>query len=92
MSERGRIVVKTGQRWQLYTMTKVGDVSTVELPIVGHPGGDYETCIFFKDGDSEVVERYETKDEAAKGHARHVEARGGEQSTGSRLFERLRGE
>ena len=41
-------------------------ISTVQLP------GDYgyETCIFYRGGDSEVVETYAAKDEAILGHHR----------------------
>jgi len=48
------------------------EVSTVLLPLPGiTPDGDYETCIFWKH-DSEVVERYTTKEEAIKGHSKWV--------------------
>lgn len=46
-------------------------LSTVSLPIV-HPGGSYESCVFYKDGQSEVLERYWTRAEAQKGHVRHA--------------------
>jgi len=62
--------------WQLRTKVRAGEVSTVRLPFP-HPGGEYETCIFFRDHSSEVVERYETQDEAARGHERHVSEHGG---------------
>lgn len=40
--------------------------STVELP--EEYGHVYETCIFKQNGDSDVVERYYTIDEAIVGH------------------------
>ena len=43
------------------------DVSTIELP--GTLFAGYETCLFFSDGSSEVVESYSTAEEAAQGHA-----------------------
>lgn len=51
-------------------------LSTVELPNFGFPGDDprhatyrYESCIFIGDN-SEVIQRYRTRDDAIKGHAR----------------------
>ena len=70
-------------RWQLISRD-TGDVfgiirgdatwlSTVEMPYLGgtfHAPDDYnyESCIFFKEPDSEVLARYKTKDEAIEGH------------------------
>lgn len=47
------------------------EVSTVDLsmPEVGIVGKGFETCIFFEDGESEVVEWYTTVDSAIAGHA-----------------------
>lgn len=41
-------------------------LSTVELP--EEYGYGYETCIFKQNGDSDVIERYYTIDEAIVGH------------------------
>lgn len=41
-------------------------ISTVELP--EEYGYGYETCIFKQNGDSDVIERYYTIDEAIVGH------------------------
>lgn len=43
-------------------------VSTIELPF----GEGYETCIFRGKKDNEVVECYDTEDEASAGHLRHA--------------------
>lgn len=75
---RWRQAVKVNTRqWQLCTKVRGGTVSTALLPIT-HPGGmNYETCVFFDGGESNVVERYATQVEAAKGHSRHVADLGG---------------
>ena len=36
--------------------------------LAGVVGSMYETCVFFPNGDSEVVERYETAEEAIDAH------------------------
>lgn len=60
-------------RWQLIDMVGIGEskarVSTVELPIAHGPTGDlaYETCVFYN-GKSRVVDRYQRKSQARKGH------------------------
>jgi len=43
-------------------------VSTVKLPM----NHGYETCVFRGKKDNEVVEHYETEDEASAGHLRHA--------------------
>jgi hypothetical protein len=50
-------------------------LSTVELPIIkldenSNLYGDtpYESCLFFANGESDVVARYKTKEEAIAGH------------------------
>jgi hypothetical protein len=61
-------------RWQLVSDDHVwmypADVSlsTVELDSRIYGKTPYETCIFYANGDSEVLERYETKEDAARGH------------------------
>jgi hypothetical protein len=46
------------------------EVSTVDLsmPEVGIVGKGFETCLFFEDGESEVVEWYPTQERARVGH------------------------
>ena len=44
-------------------------LSTIELPFA-HPGGSFESCLFYEDGQSEVLERYFTAVEARQGHER----------------------
>ena len=65
--------------WQLISDDSVwmfpADVrlSTVELNyegLLGFDDGRYESCLFFVNGDSDVVARYATKEEAEAGHAR----------------------
>lgn len=41
-------------------------ISTVELPL----NHGYETCIFNSRKNSEVVDRYDTEDDAVRGHLR----------------------
>lgn len=51
------------------------EVSTVRLPTLGPQfddiyealGGKYETCIFYR-GQSQVMERYKTREDAIQGH------------------------
>jgi hypothetical protein len=47
------------------------EVSTVDLsvPEAGIVGKGFETCLFFENGESEVVEWYSTIDRAIAGHA-----------------------
>lgn len=60
--------------WQLKTTLEDGTlVSTIEL-IFGF-GQEYETCIFQKNGDSNVVARYASKEQAIKGHEIECEKR-----------------
>jgi hypothetical protein len=52
------------------------DISTVRLMVT--PGGlikkpTWETCLFFDDGDSRVVERYYTAEDAHKGHGEWID-------------------
>ena len=59
--------------WQVMTVLPNGtEISTVELPQYDydrHPASyPYETCIFVKNGPSNVVGQFETKEEAIKAH------------------------
>jgi hypothetical protein len=62
------------KRWQICSDDHVwmypADVSlsTVELDGEIYKDTPYESCIFFAHGDSEVLKRYKTKEEALCGH------------------------
>lgn len=69
------------KRWQIISDDSVWmypadvTISTVELPkIMFEDGTDlygdrpYESCLFFANGDSDVVARYHTQEEALAGH------------------------
>ena len=69
------------KRWQIVSDDHVWmyppdvSLSTVELPKVTYDDGTdlygdtpYESCIFFANGESEVLKRYATKEDAARGH------------------------
>ncbi len=62
------------KRWQIVSDDHVwmypADVSlsTVELDTSVYPDTPYESCIFYQNGDSEVLARYKTKKEAIAGH------------------------
>lgn len=43
-------------------------VSTVRIPVGGCYGGDYETCVFDPDGNSDIVQRYSNVFLAVLGH------------------------
>lgn len=47
-------------------------LSTIQLP----SDFGYETCIFYADGTSDVLEHYETKAAAIEGHRDHTIAHG----------------
>jgi hypothetical protein len=61
-------------RWQLISSDEVWmfpadiQLSTVELPREFYPDTPYESCLFFANGDSDVVARYATQQEAIEGH------------------------
>jgi len=61
-------------RWQLVSDDHVWmypadiSLSTVELDGEIYKQTPYETCIFYANGDSEVLKRYRTKEDAARGH------------------------
>ena len=61
-------------RWQLVSEDSVWmypadvQVSTVELNPEYYNDTPYESCVFFINGDSDVVSRYATKEEAVAGH------------------------
>lgn len=65
------------EKWQLVDHANGAKVSTVGLSIRHGLKRNhwYETCIFRENGGSEVMERYETKKEARKGHERHITQR-----------------
>jgi hypothetical protein len=61
-------------RWQLVSDDHVWfyppdiSLSTVELDSRVYKDTPFETCVFYANGDSEVLERYTTKEDAARGH------------------------
>lgn len=61
-------------RWQIKTTdTRTGDeLCTTELPRLAALGYRYESCLFRATGDSEVMARYQTREDAEAGHARIV--------------------
>ncbi len=64
-------------RWQVVSDDHVwmypADVSlsTVELDSQAYRDTPYETCIFYANGDSEVLERYTTQADALLGHIKY---------------------
>lgn len=62
------------KRWQICSDDHVwmypADVSlsTVELNREVYEDTPYESCIFYSNGDSEVLKRYKTQEEALLGH------------------------
>ena len=62
------------KRWQIVSDDHVwmypADVSlsTVELDSRIYDDTPYESCVFFANGDSEVLARYKTQEEALRGH------------------------
>lgn len=67
------------RRWQVRTRdTRTGnELCTTEMPNLegwGLPalGYRYESCMFLADGNSEVLDRYQTREQAEDGHQRLV--------------------
>ena len=62
------------KRWQIVSDDHVwmypADVSlsTVELDSSIYKDTPYETCVFYANGDSEVLKRYKTQEDAVLGH------------------------
>jgi hypothetical protein len=62
------------KRWQIVSDDQVWfyppdvSLSTVELDRVIYPITPYESCIFFANGESDVLNRYQTQEEALAGH------------------------
>ena len=62
------------KRWQIVSDDHVWmyppdvSLSTVELDSRIYPDTPYESCIFFANGESEVLKRYNTQAEAISGH------------------------
>jgi len=65
------------KRWQIVSDDSVWmfppdvTISTVELNRELYKLSPYETCIFFAHGDSDVVERYDSQEEAEIGHMKY---------------------
>lgn len=61
-------------RWQLVSDDHVWmypadiSLSTVELDSRVYKDTPYETCVFYANGESEVLKRYATKEDAIVGH------------------------
>lgn len=66
--------MKRQKRWQICSDDHVWmyppdvSLSTVELDLFVYPDEPYESCIFYANGDSNVVKRYKTQEEALLGH------------------------
>ena len=64
----------TEERWQIISDDSVWmfpadtRLSTVELPARFYPVTPYESCLFFANGESDVVARYYTQEDAIAGH------------------------
>jgi len=56
------------EQWQLIDTFDRTEVSTVEMPEILMLGYRFETCVFFHNGSSEVVARYDTQAAATQGH------------------------
>ena len=62
------------ERWQIVSDDSVwmfpadNYLSTVELPHKIYPKNPYESCVFFANGESDVIARYATQEEALAGH------------------------
>jgi hypothetical protein len=65
------------KRWQLVSDDHVWfyppdiSLSTVELASFVYINTPYETCVFYANGDSEVLNRYATQEEAVLGHIKY---------------------
>jgi hypothetical protein len=57
------------------SLNVIGDVeiSTVKLNSAAVAGDQYETCVFYESGKSNVVARYPTRERAIQGHNRLVQ-------------------
>lgn len=70
------------KRWQIVSDDHVwmypADVSlsTVELNREVYQNNPYESCIFYANGDSEVLKRYATQEEALHGHIEYEQKYG----------------
>jgi hypothetical protein len=65
---------RTPKRWQIVSDDHVWfyppdvSLSTVELPFPSISDQKFESCLFFVNGESDVVRTYDTKEEAIRGH------------------------
>jgi len=66
MSERFQLISDNFSLLRLQRATL--QLSTVELPVSGIVGYRYESCLFHESGDSDIVGRYQTLNEAVSGH------------------------
>lgn len=66
--------IETHDKFQLVTDFVDGTaISTILLYTPFRSFADYETCIFYPNGDSRVVELYESEGKARAGHAKWVD-------------------
>ena len=62
------------KRWRIVSNDAVWmfppdtQLSTVSLPVEIYPDTPYESCLFYANGDSDVVARYSSQEEAIAGH------------------------
>jgi hypothetical protein len=49
------------------------EISTVKLPQIAYPDGVWETCAFYADDTSQMLEQYTNEENARAGHRRHVD-------------------
>jgi hypothetical protein len=49
------------------------DISTVKLPKETYPDGVWETCVFYADDTSQVLEQYTSEVAARAGHRKYVD-------------------
>ncbi len=56
----------------VYKWANGDELSTILLPPVFYPKSRWESCIFYADGTSKVLEQWFTEDEARAGHERLI--------------------
>ncbi len=69
LTDRWQIKTTDTRNGDLLCTTEMPDLATLGLPSLGYR---YESCIFRSGGDSDVLARYDTKEEAEDGHQRLV--------------------
>lgn len=60
------------KKWQIVSNDQVWfyppDIQLSTCEVISFFGKPYESCLFYSNGDSEVIREYETKEEATAGH------------------------